>query len=162
MIRPLKSVAAGCLGAIRRPGAWLTVLLACSLAGCALGGGGRHFSHMDETLDINILPDSSKQFVYRLQLQGRPEPDNPRVHRSPADRNYSQRGMVEPTDANYRRLQQNAERAVARAGYCRRGYMELDYRLSYHQLWLRGECREGASAEDLERFGDVQTLRPGR
>jgi hypothetical protein len=113
----------------------------------------RHFAQMGESLAIQIMPDSSKQFIYRLSLPAGAPPD-PQVVQLGA----AQRGTAQPDRRAYQRLRENVDLALAQTGYCRAGYLELDRRLARHTLWLRGECREGATDEDLNEFGGLHSL----
>jgi hypothetical protein len=134
-----------------RIAAWLTLALACAACSTA----DRHFTQMEESLAITIMPDSSKQFIYRLNLPAGAPPDPlvvPRRTDGPSHR------PAQPDRRAYQRLRENVDLALARTGYCRAGYLELDRRLATHTLWLRGECREGATDEDMENFGGRDTL----
>ncbi|WP_341937433.1 hypothetical protein [Marinimicrobium sp. C2-29] len=129
--------------------------LAVALMGCSTG---RHFASLDETLSIEVLPNTSKLFVYRLS-----SPDDRRrnlveVYRSPGE--ARQHRTTEPLgDRAHRYLRRNTERALELTGYCREGFLELDYRLSHEQMWLRGECREGATDADIDRFAEQNELK---
>lgn len=125
------------------------------LVGCS--SGGRHYGSLKETLSIEILPNTSKQFTYRLTM-----PDamrRPLVQVYESSKEAAQHRRREPLGrAAYRDLREDAERAVTATGYCREGFLELDYRLSREEMWFRGECREGATAKDQERFAGRSTL----
>ena len=60
----------------------------------------------------------------------------------------------------YERLQENTAYVVARAGYCREGFFELDKRISRYEMWVRGECKESATEADREFFGATKALTP--
>lgn len=133
---------------------WSGLLVA--LVGCS--SSGRHFSSLEETLSIQVMPNTSKLFVYQLTIPEGQRRNLVQVYRSPGE--ASQHRRTEPmSERSYRYLRQNTERALALTGYCRDGFMELDYRLSREDMWLRGECREGANQSDLNRFADRETLR---
>ncbi len=137
---------------------WLGVagIVVCVvLAGCS--SGGRHYGGLKETLSIDVRPNTSKLFVYQLDApDGRQRP-LVQVYRSPKD--VTEHRRREPLgDRAYRQLRSDAERAVTITGYCRDGFLELDYRLSRAEMWLRGECREGATEADQARFADRTTL----
>ncbi|MDO3387428.1 hypothetical protein QWI17_16420 [Gilvimarinus sp. SDUM040013] len=101
-----------------------------------------------ESLAIRILPNTSKQFTYRVglppELEARMDP-RARPGRPPGKRDY-------------RKLQRRTAYVVAQTGYCRTGYFELDFRLSNQVQWIRGECREGANTEDMTVFADKPSL----
>ncbi|MBU2886581.1 hypothetical protein KO507_12485 [Gilvimarinus agarilyticus] len=101
-----------------------------------------------ESLGIDVLPNGSKQFVYRVGLPPEVEARlNPRA-----------RPGRPPGERDYRKLQNRTLYVVTQTGYCRSGYFELDYRLGNQVQWIRGECREGASAEDERNFAERQQL----
>lgn len=132
-------------------------LLMLLLASCAGPGENYVKSDLKETLEIEILPNTSKMFVYRLRT---PEADVPSavfIARTPNDRR-PQGGGVQISRSTPERLLENAQFVVAKIGYCREGFFELDRNLSPYNLWLKGECKEGATDEDKQRFGSAQTL----
>jgi hypothetical protein len=45
------------------------------------------------------------------------------------------------------------ESKLAESGYCRKGYFELAYSQLLQETEFKGECQEGASAEDTKRWG---------
>ncbi|MDO3380994.1 hypothetical protein [Gilvimarinus algae] len=124
----------------------LPVLLgAALLAGCS---STPSYGNAPEQLTIRILPNTSKQFVYRVGL-------SPTMDRNV---NPQARPSRAPGKRDYRRLQERTAYVVAATGFCREGYLELDFRLSNYVQWLRGECREGASEADLRAFAERNTL----
>lgn len=123
----------------------LAVMCLC-LSACSTAS----YRGMSETLSFRIMDNHSKQFIYRIE---RPQPavgPRPEVPRGAQVRD---RPKTAPNEYDYRRLQSKTADVVARVGYCREGYLELDFRLARHVQWIRGECREGASDADIERFG---------
>lgn len=135
----------------------LALILAGLLTGC--NSVERSRADMTESLEIEIRPNASKLFVYRMA-----DPAGARAHQARMQ-NLRARHRGEragPKDRGgvrtYQLLQTNAQRALVSTGFCREGYLELDRRISANVLWLRGECRESATDEDRERFGDLTTL----
>jgi hypothetical protein len=100
------------------------------------------YGNTPQSLSVRLLANGSKQFTYRL---GRV------VKRS--RRRLEQAPRQLPDRRDYERLQRRAAYVVAATGYCRRGYMELDFRLNMRQQWLRGECKESATEADIDTFG---------
>lgn len=136
----------------------LAGLLTLVLGACSTAGG--KYGDMDESLDIEILPNASKLFTYRVERDtvdpARVQIQRPRPSR---ERTRERRQSEEiPGRRVYRYLQNRTEQALELTGYCTEGYIELDRRLANHVLWLRGECREGASEADRARFGQKDTL----
>jgi hypothetical protein len=132
----------------------LLILSACS-------SPGRDYTEtgLAETLEITILPNDSKMFVYRLRWPEDELPSHIRVARSSRNipASYMRQG-VNVNRTSYERVQRNAAYVTANLGYCRDGFLELDGSASRYHMWLKGECREAASAEDRERFGEQKTL----
>lgn len=128
----------------------VSLLVACS-------SSGPYFQDFDETLSIQVLPNASKLFVYSVSAPERHRRNLVEVYRSPQQ--ASQHRNREPEgQRTYRQLRDNVERALTLTGYCREGYLEFDYRLSRDDLWLRGECRESATEQDIERFAGRDEL----
>lgn len=137
----------------------LVVLLAMLvLAACSSSGRSYTSSNMVETLETEILPNTSKMFVYRLRWPEDQIPSHIRIAKtSRSVRPYDQSG-VEINRNSYNRLQENTAYVVAHLGYCREGFLELDSSLSRYHLWLKGECKEAASAADQTKFGARKTI----
>lgn len=138
----------------------LMLIMVGLMAGC--NTVERSQAGMTESLDIEIRPNASKLFVYRLT-----DPTGASAHQAQVQRMRAQRRgdrAAGPSDRggvrSYRRLQANTQRALRNTGFCRDGYLELDRRISANVLWLRGECRDGATEEDRQRFGGLTSLDP--
>jgi hypothetical protein len=127
------------------------------LIGCS---SGRSYTEtgLAETLETEILADGSKMFVYRLRWPEDQIPNHVRVAKSRVGPDPYQRKGVEVNRYTYERIRANAEHVVARKGYCREGYLELDGSVSRYHMWLKGECRDTASEEDRARFPGQQIL----
>lgn len=147
---------------IRRQRIIISAGLVLIMAGLLLGCNTveRSQAGMTETLKIEIRPNASKLFVYRME-----DPTGASAHQAQVQRLRAQRRgdrAAGPRDRggvrSYRLLHANTQRALLSSGFCRDGYLELDRRISANVLWLRGECRDGATEEDRERFGDLTTL----
>jgi len=127
--------------------AWALVLF---LTACS--SSGRHYGAMEESLTLEVLPNRSKLFVYRLAASAE-SPSLVQVYQPGNLASVNRQRRSEPLgEAALRKLRRDAERAIRLTGYCREGFMELDHRLSHQLLWLKGECRESASAQELERY----------
>lgn len=53
---------------------------------------------------------------------------------------------------NKEMIYQRLESKLAETGYCREGYMELDFFMSRGQSQIKGECNDGASDNDRKIF----------
>ena len=138
------------------------VLLAIGLSllvGCSSTGRSYVKSEMNETLEVEILPNESKMFTYRLRWPEDQIPNHIRVSRDGSDaRRDFYEGGVNVGRNTRQRLLENTEFVVKHAGYCRDGFFELDRSITRYHLWVRGECKESATPADKEAFGDKQVL----
>jgi hypothetical protein len=113
---------------------------------------------MQETLEIEILPNTSKMFIYRLRIPEDQMLHSVRIERGGFQRGEDARGGINVSGSTPQRLVENAGYVVANMGYCREGFLQIDSSVSQYDLWLKGECKEGATEEDRKKFGTKQTL----
>jgi hypothetical protein len=133
------------------------------LVGCTSAGRSYVKSEMSETLEVEVLPNQSKMFTYRLRWPEEQIPNHIRVSRDGSDtRRDFYEGGVNVGRNTHERLLQNTAYVVEKAGYCRDGFFELDRSISRYHLWVRGECKESASSEDRQVFAGKQVLTPER
>lgn len=125
------------------------------MAGC---NSGRSYTKvgMQETLEVQILPNTSKMFVYRLRMPEDQIPSQVRIAQS--SRDSVQQTGVDLGAHSYRSLLMNVEYVVKKSGYCREGFLEIDKSLSRYHIWMKGECKEGSTTEDLQKFGKEMVL----
>lgn len=130
-----------------------------SINGCGTAGRNYVDTQMAETLEVEILPNNSKMFTYRLRWPEDNIPNHIQIARGDAKpgRGFA-RGGVDVGNAAYDRLIENTAYVVENAGYCRESFFELDRSISRYHLWIRGECKESATAEDRQVFVGKQTL----
>jgi hypothetical protein len=134
------------------------VVLVCGFAvACSTPGRSYTGSNMQETLEVEILPNTSKMFVYRLQLPEDKMSNGVRIERGGFQRSEEVRG-ISVGGATQKRLVENAGYVVQHMGYCREGFLEIDSSASQYTLWLKGECKDGATEEDRKKFGTKQIL----
>ena len=126
------------------------------VSSCASDGRSYTDRGLQETLEIQILPNTSKMFIYRLRMPDDQIPSQVRIAQSSRD-NVRQTG-IDLSSRSYRSLLMNAEYVVKKTGYCRDGFLEIDRSLSRYHIWMKGECKEGATAEDTQKFGAEKTL----
>lgn len=132
----------------------LILLVAVVLSGCNANNGRSYVeTEMAETLEVEILPNASKMFTYRLRW---PEDQIPsHIHVARGGNNPGQefaQGGVSLGRDTYDRLLVNTAYVVEQAGYCRDGFFELDRSISRYHLWVRGECKDSATAADQKTF----------
>ncbi|MDO8343053.1 MAG: hypothetical protein Q7T48_07635 [Cellvibrio sp.] len=138
-------------------------LLMCMIVGCSSTGRSYVETEMAETLEVAILPNKSKMFTYRLRWPEESIPNHIRVARRGTNpgQEFAQ-GGIDVGRGTYERLLENTAYVVKHSGYCREGFFELDRSISRYHLWVRGECKDSATAADQQSFGAKQTLTPER
>lgn len=135
-------------------------VIACGLvAACSSPGRSYTDSKLQETLEIEILPNTSKMFVYRLRLPDDQRPESVRIERGGFQGgSEGPRRGININSSTPQRLVENAGYVVQNMGYCREGFLEIDSSASQYNLWVKGECKEGATDEDRKKFGAKQIL----
>jgi hypothetical protein len=128
------------------------------LVACSSPGRSYTDSKLQETLEIEILPNTSKMFVYRLRLPDDQRPDAVRIERGGFQSGGDTRGGVAIGSSTPKRLIENAGYVVKQMGYCRDGFLEIDSSVSQFNLWVKGECKEGSTEEDIKKFGTKKIL----
>jgi hypothetical protein len=134
----------------------LIMLVVLCLSSCSSTGRSYTREGLQETLEVEILPNTSKMFVYRLRMPDEQIPNHIRIAKTATD-NVQQTG-VDLGSRSYTSLLMNVDYVVKKSGYCREGFLEIDKSLSRYHIWMKGECKEGATAEDQQKFGTEKTL----
>ncbi len=134
------------------------ILASFSLVGICGCQSGRSYtqSGLQETLEIQILPNTSKMFIYRLKMPEDQIPNQVRIAKSGRD-SVHQSG-IDLSERSYKSLLMNVDYVVKKSGYCREGFLEIDKSLSRYHIWMKGECKEGATSQDQQKFGAEKTL----
>lgn len=149
------------LGEIMSPTTLLRLVLIsiCGLtAACSSPGRNYTSSLMNETLEIEILPNTSKMFVYRLAVPEEKIPRTVHIARGGNDPHDGETGGISVGNTTQARLHENAGYVVKQMGYCKEGFLEIDSSASRYHLWLKGECKDGATDEDRQKFGTKKVL----
>ncbi len=128
------------------------------LVACSSPGRSYTDSTLLETLEIEILPNTSKMFVYRLHQPEDQMSNGVHIERGGFHSGEGPRGGINLSSSTPQKLIENAGYVVKNMGYCRDGFLEIDSSASRYNLWVRGECKEGATEEDKKKFGTKQTL----
>lgn len=141
----------------------ILTLLIGMIFGCSSTGRSYVETEMAETLEVEILPNTSKMFTYRLRWPEEHIPSHIRVVRGGANpaQEFAQ-GGIDVGRGTYERLLENTAYVVEHSGYCREGFFELDRSISRYHLWVRGECKDSATTDDQQSFGAKQILTPQR
>lgn len=139
---------------------WRIVGMVCLgglVAACASGGRSYTDRGLQETLETQILPNGSKMFVYRLRMPEDQIPSHIRIAQSGRE-SIPQTG-IDLSSRSYRSLFYNVEYVVKKTGYCRESFLEIDKSLSRYHIWMKGECKEGSTSEDLQKFGSEKIIK---
>lgn len=143
---------------IKRVGWALTCVTLLLLSHCSAPGRSYTDSpQIQETLEVEVTANSSKMFVYRLRMPEREGRDGVQIERAgrggPGGNSMGMPGGGIPISSSTgARVRENAAFVVKQMGYCREGYMEIDYRFSPGDSWVKGECKEDATAEDKAKY----------
>jgi hypothetical protein len=137
---------------------WRMILISLAVVGVSCSNDARRYTDkgMTETLEIEILPNTSKMFVYRIKMPDDQIPRQIRIAQSSREQ-VTQTG-IEVSPRTYQHLFMNSDFIVKKLGYCREGFLEIDRRMSRYHLWMKGECKESATEEDRQKFGREKTF----
>ncbi len=134
-------------------------LMVVTLAGCANNGGlvrDDNPSHrIDEKFSTSIADDGTKFFVYWLTL--------PRLHVAEPRIQQSKKRTADSFDSRRdasrsKLLTQRLALILAKTRYCKNDFFELERRMQFSEVMVRGECRDAASAEDRKKFNNTTSF----
>jgi hypothetical protein len=102
----------------------------------------------------NITVEGGKFFVYRLEMPARAERGSRPMKggRPEGGRGGPPQGRDRKSGRGEGDLKQRVDQLIAENRYCRDGYIVLEEFTGAGGVSLRGECRDGATAEDRHRF----------
>ena len=106
----------------------------------ACRGGVVGFDGFDTQIRYSISDDSSKRFYLTI----RRDPSTGVIR--------SRTGRFDP-EAFRNYVDDYAKDRIEREGFCRRGFFVIDRSDNPANGFLRGECRESATPEDVARWG---------
>ncbi|UJF20624.1 hypothetical protein [Shewanella sp. OMA3-2] len=116
-----------------------------------------------DKFNTQIKGDGIKLFVYQAKLataSDRNINDGPahqqRIDRRMQDaRSYAQemREKEEFLAIWTEQVQVGLNKTIEMTGYCKQGYIELSRYIENERGEIRGECNDGATAEDISQFG---------
>ncbi|RYY77357.1 MAG: hypothetical protein EOO52_04290 [Gammaproteobacteria bacterium] len=128
------------------------------LAACSSPGRNYTDSALQETLEIEILPNTSKMFVYRLRVPDDKQLNAVRIERGGFQTGVESRNGIAVGGSTPKRLMENATHVVKEMGYCREGFLEIDSSVSQFNSWVKGECKEGSTEDDIKKFGTKKII----
>ena len=138
-----------------------TALIGLLVTSCTTPGRSYTDGNMQETLEIEILPNTSKMFIYRLRSPEDRMSGGVHIERGGFSHHGGDEGGghgIAIDRSTQQHMHENAAYVVEHMGYCREGFLEIDSSASRFHLWLKGECKEGATEADIKKFGTKQTL----
>jgi hypothetical protein len=138
--------------------ALVTGLILVGLVACSSPGRNYTDSVLQETLEIEILPNTSKMFVYRLRVPDDKQLASVKIERGGFQANNESRNGIAVAGSTPKRVLENAKHVTKEMGYCREGFLEIDSSISQFNSWIKGECKEGATEEDLKKFGTKKII----
>jgi len=131
--------------------ALIFLIATTTLAGCASNQTSRDFNeHFVPRIEDNGL----KLFSYTLTTAAPPtRADSRSGGRSGGRGGKGSSGPANKEQQLYDTARKKLEQTLEANGYCREGFIEIERHTGRGYLQIRGECREGASAEDIQTFG---------
>lgn len=112
-------------------------------------------SKPQETFNTDIQPDGTKQFSYVLEMS-RGNTDKFKRGSRHRDRSQKHTGSQRETGAQdweqriQAKIESRLDKKIEDSGYCKEGFIILDSYIGRGRATIRGECRDGASAEEME------------
>jgi len=126
----------------------LLIVTALLTAACSIGlPAGTHTEFR-----TRITQSGLKHFQLRLI------PENPAQYHQATDLTRQPKAERNPDRAAAKRenvLLKQVRNTLAENRYCRQGYWLLDKNLYGPSPWVRGECNEGATETDREKYPDT-------
>ncbi|MDT8427611.1 MAG: hypothetical protein RQ757_02465 [Pseudomonadales bacterium] len=106
-----------------------------------------------ELLEPEINSENTKFFIFRR------ENNQQLLEESPTPASIQTQGRTAAgagrDEAMARLVLERVTLVLEKTGYCREGFFELFRENSRNGLMLRGECREAASPQDRQHFGEI-------
>ena len=123
------------------------------LSGCA--SNQRKNSEVNEILATNIESNGLKLFSYSLTMS-MPQKGKGRGGRTGRDKSGGGGGAKLDHESQKNRMKEmvyeKLELMLTDTGYCREGYIVLDRYFERGNSQIRGECKEGATENDRNKF----------
>jgi hypothetical protein len=138
--------------------------LIASLTACAFNrvDPDDYIGKFRDRLNAEILGDGIKIFTYKARLavpildpiEERRVQDRPFGRSEDDYRDYmmAQRKAEDDRELWIEQVELGLEKTLAMSGFCRDGYHELNRFIDFDRAEIRGECKEGASQEDKEKY----------
>lgn len=113
-----------------------------------------------DRFSTNIKGDGIKLFTYKAQLATLDDSDILLPHkervdqakRARSDKRYTQPDLNDWTQ----QIELGLSKTLAMTGFCREGFMELSRIIEVGRAEIRGECNEGATEADKQKFSPTK------
>lgn len=132
----------------------LSLCTLAAITGCASNTELAPLGPVTDEFTTQILTDGTKMFTYRIDMK--------RGHPNAIAANNRQGAQMNNSHSNSRRtsepsllelhMVENVKLRLQQTGYCADNYYELSRMVMREHAELRGECHEGANAEDKLKF----------
>ena len=136
-----------------------TLFILSVIAGCA----GKKTDPSDfegkvkDRLKTDIRSNGTKLFTYKAKLASSSDSIDQMPHQQRVEQaKWSKRSRSRPYEVDLTDWTQQIELGLSKTldmtGYCREGYMELSRHIEADRGEIRGECNEGATQADRDKF----------
>lgn len=150
----------------------LTLLSCFTLLACSSGpiDPAEFAGKFRDKLTTDIRADGLKLFTYQAgfveeysrdvterplrhgEPQLRPEEHRRQVPQDPREQRRLHQAQADALEIWGRQVELGLEKTLEMTGYCREGYFELSRVIESDRGEIRGECKEGATEEDQQKF----------
>ncbi|GIU47981.1 hypothetical protein TUM4630_23250 [Shewanella algidipiscicola] len=109
---------------------------------------------VEDKFQTQIKGDGIKLFTYKIKYAILPTIEQPHLLQArQIQRQQSRKKNTSPDLSNWtQQIELGLEKTITMTGYCRDGFIELSRIIEMGRGEIRGECNEGASTEDIDKF----------
>ena len=109
---------------------------------------------VEDKFQTQIKGDGIKLFTYKIKYATLPTLAQPHPQRiRQIERQQGRSNNAVPDQSNWtQQIELGLEKTITMTGYCRDGFIELSRIIEMGRGEIRGECNEGASTEDIDKF----------
>lgn len=108
---------------------------------------------VEDKFQTQITGDGIKLFTYKIKYATLPTIERPYLQTRQIERQQSRKKNTPPDLSDWtQQIELGLDKTIAMTGYCREGYIELSRIIELGRGEIRGECNEGATAQDIDIF----------
>ncbi|MCL1048406.1 hypothetical protein L2755_02005 [Shewanella abyssi] len=133
----------------------LLILLLSACSGTSEIVPEEFVGQLTDSFKTDIKNNGLKLFTYRAELvQGSHAQQVPLPHEQRASQKKRSKKRYQGPDltAWTQKIEHGLEQTIQMTGYCREGYIEISRSIQYDRGNIRGECKEGATEQDIAKF----------